>query len=306
MAKLHPDRAIELVARGQAGVFSLGQARTAGFTNRMVDARLRVGRWLRLTAGVYALPSHEGTFLRQCWAAVLAEPNSAIGGLAAAALWRLGSARPGRPELVVPPTGSARNPIARVHRYAHPKITTLRRLPITTISQTVFDIAGRSTHDEMEGVLDGALLGRQTTVADLDERLAAYQGTRRAGLPLMRSLLDDRRAEGWAPTESELERVLGKCLRGLPGDGRLLRQHPFPWRDARPGRVDFWLPGYNTLLEADGRRWHARLHDFDKDRWRDNLAVTHGVRSLRFTWVHLVERPSEVRELVIAVGSRAA
>jgi very-short-patch-repair endonuclease len=95
-------------------------------------------------------------------------------------------------------------------------------------------------------------------------------------------------------------------LRLLPGDVEVRRQTPFPWRDALPGRVDNWIPAYNAIVEADGRRWHARLRDFDRDRWRDNIAVSKGVAVLRFTWVHLTQRPREARELVLATGQQRA
>ena len=108
------------------------------------------------------------------------------------------------------------------------------------------------------------------------------------------------------PTESELERKLDRVLHHLPGEERVLRQQPFPWRDPASGRVDRWLPRSRIIVEGDGRRWHARFRDFDRDRWRDNVVAAHGIFVLRFTWVHLIERPREARELVIATGRRAA
>jgi very-short-patch-repair endonuclease len=47
------------------------------------------------------------------------------------------------------------------------------------------------------------------------------------------------------------------------------------------------LPEHRLIVEADGRRWHTRVADFDRDRWRDNEATANGYRTLRFTWVHL-------------------
>lgn len=290
------------LARRQHGVFNHSQAALIGFSDTMIADRVRGGGWLRLAPGVYALPSHPGTFLRQCWASILSEPSAAIGGMAAAALWTLGEIRPGRVEIVVPTDGNARHPLATVHRYADPLVTTRDGLPITTVAQTIMDIARRCSYERMDRIIDSALLGRLTTLPLLEERLAAYEGTRRAGLPLARAMISDRMKEGWAPNESELEHRLDPLLRQLPGDGRVLRQHSFPWRQAEAGRVDRWLPGYRLIVEADGRRWHARLADFDRDRWRDNVAASRGIFVLRFTWVHLTERPREARDLVIATG----
>lgn len=74
-----------------------------------------------------------------------------------------------------------------------------------------------------------------------------------------------------------------------------------------PGRVDFLLPDQRIVIEADGRRWHTRIADFDRDRWRDNQAAAHDHRVMRFTWVHLNHFVDDVVEIVDqAVTGRAA
>ncbi|MEO7555348.1 MAG: hypothetical protein ABIV94_01925 [Acidimicrobiales bacterium] len=304
MSASRPDRDAERLARHQHGAFNHVQARRLGFTDRMIHRRLATGSWLRVAPAVYVLPSHPGTFLRQCWAAVLAEPKAAVGGLAAAAVLGLEGVRPGPVELVVPPGSNHRNPLARLHRYAGPQLMRLDGLPITTIPQTVLDIAGRLSHEGMERVIDAAVLGRRVTLEALEQRAARYEGTRRPGLPLVRALLADRSAEGWAPPESELERVMAKVLRPLGLEVRW--QHELGWRDELPGRRDALLPQISTIVEGDGRRWHARFHDFDRDRWRDNVVVAHGYRPIRLTWVHLTQRPDEVRGLIRSLGRLAA
>ncbi len=298
------DRAVERIARKQHGAFSHAQATGVGLTARMIGRRVDSGAWLRVTRSVYALPSHPGTFLRQCWAAVLAERSAAIGGLTAAALHGLEGMRPGPIELIAPPGSNNRNPIARLHRYCDPELTALAGLPISTIPQTVLDIAARLPHDSMERIIDSAVLGRRTTVDALTARANVYEGTRRAGLPLVRALLEDRAADGWAPLESELERVMAKVLRPLALD--IDWQHQLDWRDELPGRRDAVVAGSRMIIEGDGRRWHARFHDFDRDRWRDNVVVSHGYRPIRLTWVHLTKRPDDVRSLVRATAQLAA
>lgn len=299
------DAAVDRIALKQAGAFSRIQARSTGMTDSMIDQRRALGEYLTLAPGVHALRSHPGSFLRQCWAAVLSEPDAALGAFTAGYFQRLDGIRQGAIELVAPPGSNARNSLARVHRFENVKVIVgPHGLPMTTVAQTVIDIASRCSYPRMDAILDDGLLVGRLTLDDLEERLAAYEGTRRPGLPLMRAMLADRREDGWQPTESELERRLFRILRGLPGDGRVERQQPFPWRDAPPGRVDAWLPGYWLLVEADGRRWHARTKDFDHDRWRDSVALAHGVPVMRFTWAHVTQRPHEVRQLVIAAGAR--
>jgi very-short-patch-repair endonuclease len=306
MTALAVDRAVEARARVQHGAFSRAQVLAVGGTKGLVGRRVRAGTWLRLDTAVYALASYPGTFMRQCWAAVLGSPGSAIAGLAAAAVWGLADYRPGRVELVVPRGGSARNRLAHVHRPETAVPTThLCGLPITTISQTVFDIAGRSSILRLERSIDDALLGGRLQLSDLDERLRFYTGRRRPGVSTLRVLIDERREAGWVPPESELEATLVRVLSRVPGRPRLVRQHRFSWREAVEQRVDVWIPEYRAIVEGDGRRWHARLTDFDRDRWRDNEAVAHGLRPLRVTWPHLTACPDEIVDLVSRVGELA-
>ncbi len=55
-------------------------------------------------------------------------------------------------------------------------------------------------------------------------------------------------------------------------------------------RVDALIPGWQAIIEADGRRWHTRVDDFERDLERDNDAVTHGYRPVRFSWHQLTAR----------------
>jgi len=82
-------------------------------------------------------------------------------------------------------------------------------------------------------------------------------------------------------------------------------QVPAPWS---PGdqRVDAFILEWRLILEADGRRWHARVADFDNDRWRDNQAAAMGLRVQRFTFTHLTQRRGEVAELIAAAGAATA
>src|SRR4051794_27620716 len=149
----HVDRAVERLARLQDGTFSHEQVLRAGGSDTMVADRLIIGTWIHLDTGVYALPSAPGTFRRQCWAAVLGNPGSAVARFAAAALLRFEDIRAGRVELVVPPTANARSTLARIHRYERPRIMELRGLPITTRAQTIFDIAYRLEFERLEAVV---------------------------------------------------------------------------------------------------------------------------------------------------------
>lgn len=292
------DRRIDRIAQKQCGAFSLEQLRAAGGGPNAAGYRIQLGRWIPLAPSVLAVASFAPTFERQCWAGVLGEPDASVGALSAAYLLGFPDFRPGRLELVVPPRSNARNGIARIHRYAGAKVTKRRGLPITTPAQTAFDIASRVGIDRLERAIDDQLLSGRMTLDDLEDRLTAYAESRRAGLPVMRVLVEERRAGGLGPAVSELERLGDRVLRRLAGRPTVVAEASFPWLDRGKGRVDRFLPDEGVIVEFDGRRWHARVKSFDADRWRDNQAAAAGLVVLRFTWAHLTLRPRDVLGII--------
>jgi hypothetical protein len=288
------DRAIEKMAYRQRGRFTYAQVLRAGGTDSIVRDRLASGAWIRVDPAVYALAPFAGDFISQCWTAELGNPGSAVAGLAAAAVLHFEDCRAGRPEIVVPPGSNARSSVARIHRYDGYLTTTVNGLLVTTRAQTLFDIAPRLSFDRLERVIDREVLDRRIGVGDLEERQSFYASTRRKGLPVMRALIDERSQIGWEPPASELERVADKLLKRLGGQPRIIAEASFPWLDHGRGRVDRYLPDDRIVLEIDGRRWHTRVEDFDRDQWRTSQIVAHGLLPLRFTYTHVTQRGVEV------------
>jgi hypothetical protein len=291
------DRRIATLAARQYNVFNRDQAFRLGASGRLMAARVRSGDWLLLDASVFGFPGSPGTWHRQLKIAELGTRDAAVAGRSAAVLHDLSGFRPTRPEICVPLTTRAVSRFATAHRYAGAGVTVVDGFRCTTIAQTLFDLAACGVGPwAIERAMDDAILGRRLQVADLEERLDAYRTARRHGAVLMRALIEERREDGWTPPESELEAVAAQVLaRACPG---WVRQHPLPFCGPAYGRVDFALPEQRLVVEADSRRWHARVADFDRDRWRDNEAVAAGWRVLRFTWVHLTAAADDVVALV--------
>lgn len=295
------DLRIDKLARAQHGAFSRQQAFELGASERFVTRRLTQNEWVRPVHAVYALARSAGTWLRQCMIAELSVEGSAIAGRTAAALHGLTGFRQGPIELLVPVNASCRHPWAALHRYSGAQLTHVDGIAVTTVAQTMFDVAPVVWPWPLERALDDALLEKRITVGELDERLRFYEGSRRPGLPRIRPLILERREETWIPPESELEALLLDVLERLPSRPRILRQAAMPWLAQQSGRVDVLLPDHRLVVEADGRRWHTRAADFDRDRWRDNQAAANDHRVMRFTWVHL----RDLADDVVAVVERA-
>lgn len=298
----NPDRAVERLARKQHGSFNHQQARSLGFSNTMIHDRVRTGIWLRLAPGIYALASAPSSWRRQYKAAELTHPQAAIAGLAAAKLHAVDGFRTARPEIVVPYTCKTRSPITDIHRSRDVPTITIDGIRVTSAAQMLFDLLPRINLDRLERVIDGQILSGQVSVAELRERRDALDLARRPSIGLWRTLVEERSADGWVCPESELESVLWHVLDGLPSRPDIERQATMPWWEPGKGRVDGLIVPWRTIVEADGRRWHARMNDFDNDRWRDNVAQAHGYRVLRFTYTHLHQRPDEVRQIVEETG----
>lgn len=299
------DQRVNDVAERQHGAFTRMQAYDAGASERFVARRLADGTWARPAPATFVLARSPGTWHRQVKVCELSVTGSAVAGLAAAALHELPGFRPGRPELWVPATANSRHKLATIHRYAGARHVAVAGIRVTTIPQTIADITGRVSPWILERTIDDALLEHRMTVPDLAERVEFYDGSRRPHLKLLRDLTAERGVAGYVPPDSELEALLwAGVLAAVPAEW--VRQAPAPWRDRGSCRVDAMAPANKLIIEADGRRWHARIADFDRDRWRDNLAAAHGYRVLRFTHLHLTTMVEEVRAVVASALTEQA
>jgi|GEM_PF-816086 len=292
------DEKLRKLAARQYWLVGRRQAFELGASTRFLDRRLQTGDLVRVERSVYGYAGHAMTWVRRLKAAELGTPEAAIAGLAAAALHGLAGFRRGGPEIVVPPGAICRHPTLVVHRQVGIRTTVVEGVRTTTIAQTLFDVAPRVTVWRLERAIDDALIEKKTDLAALEERLAFYEGSRRAGLPRLRSLMAERRDDGWMPATSELEARLYALLDRLPTQPTVVRQASWPWWPTARGAVDAYLPDHRLIVEGDGRRWHTRVADFDRDRWRDNQAAANGLRVMRYTWLHLTQMESETTALL--------
>ncbi len=298
------QRALEAVCRRQHGVFRRQQALALGFTERMVEQRLRAGDWIRLAPGLYASSAAPATWRRQAKAAELSVAGSVVSHRGAAVLHGIPGFRPGAIELTAPPTATARSPFAVVHRRALVAATDVDGISTTTLARTVADLAGRIPPSTLGAVFDDLVVRRQLSVDELRREHDRLAPTRCRGIGAVGRLLDQR-VDGEVPPATALERALQHVL----DDPRLpsvRHQAAFPWWPDAPYRVDAFLPAWRRIVEADGRLWHTREADFERDRWRDHLAQRNGFEVTRFTYRQLVDAPGYALEVLLDIGRRAA
>lgn len=274
------DRQVSPVFSRQLGLITRTQAVSAGGTREIIQHRLETGRWVRVGGGVYRLAGVPVTWEQRALAACLvAGPDAVVSYGAAAVLHGISGFRPGRPHITVPPTASARNPLATVHRATlDPPDRTLRhQIAVTSPARTLADLARTTTRELLEEAVDDVLCRRLTTI----DRLAADATGR------LRAVL-----AAWTPgalpgSPAEIDLVRALLAAGLPQPERQY------WIAAAHARVDLAYPRQRIAMELDSFRWHAGRRAFATDRSRGNRIVAAGWQLLRAT-------PDDPRSLVQA------
>ena len=66
--------------------------------------------------------------------------------------------------------------------------------------------------------------------------------------------------------------------------------------------VDAYISVWRLIVEGDGRRWHTRKADYERDRLRDNEATAHGYAVLRFTYEMLRHSPGDCLDTLLRTG----
>lgn len=299
-----PDHAFTRLVRRQHGAFNRRDARLAGFTNAMIRRRLANGRWLQLDRDVFAVAAFPNDWRQRCSAATLLHPAAALSHQSAGAHLGLDGLRPGRVHITVPPTAHHDTPLAVVHRSRHHDFSVDDGVRCSSFPQTMVQLAATLPEPALRAALHSGIGSAPRRLDQLEVRVAELRDRRMPGLRRLADLIDE--VHGESPTASELERALFAAAGQVPGMPPIRRQVSMPWSPDRETIVDGAVEPWRLILEADGRSWHARVDDFDRDRWRDNEAAVHGYHVMRFTHRHLRHHLDAVVEQIRRYGERVA
>jgi len=300
------DRLLAVVASRQHGVFSHRQAVATGATRRQIEYRRSAGAWIDLDYAVYALDSSPPTWHRQVMASILTKNRARASGVTAGALHGMANCRQGRPEITVPATGNAASKLAVVRRrsdFKTLKLVLIDRIPTFDAPTTLFDLASRLPPSHLQRTIDDCLVRGKVTADELRTVLDIYDGCRLSGTVAFRETVEEI-TDDYVPPESVLEALLLRVLDD-PRIPQVDLQARLSWWHELPHRIDVYVRPWALIIEGDGRTYHTKRADFENDRRRDNLAVAHGYRVLRFTYRMLNEDPAEVLRIVLRAGSHA-
>ena len=276
------DRYIENIARAQHGAFNIHQAQAVGFTKSMVRTRIADGTWRRELRGVYTLTVFTRTWEQRLMCAALSKRDAVIAGRAACAYQQLDGFSRCRPELAVPPGTNSESKVAKIHRFRSIESEVLDGIPVTTIRQSIIDVAGTVPYQRVRDAAELACIGGRLTIEELGQRFLEIEPLQLAGVGDVRKVLDELGDVGYVPPQSLLERDLYAILRELRIP--FVAQADVGWRAPQPMRLDALVPAWRLITEADGRRWHTRVVDRERDIDRDNVAAAHGFHVMRFSY----------------------
>jgi predicted transcriptional regulator of viral defense system len=275
----------ELAGR-QHGVVARRQLLAAGVSNAAIGRMAASGWLIRLHAGVYAVAGRQLETHGRWMGAVLAGgPNALLSHTSAGALWRIVDPIPG-PVHVTVAGGKRRRAGIVFHRsndLEHARAVR-NRIPLTTPSHTLLDLAATLSRRRLERALETAERLGLLDIAELTRLCEAARG--RKGTGCLCSVLAHYRP---APERrSELERrFLGVCREaGLP--------RPAVNVPVAGIEVDFLWPEARLVVEVDGFEFHRDRTAFERDRRRDARLQLAGYRVVRITYRRLVEEPESV------------
>jgi hypothetical protein len=275
-----------------------------GLGEDAIDARLRGGRLHRLHRGVYAvghgLVPTEGRWI----AAVLRIGDGAVlSHRSAAALWGIGRGlRQGRIHVSAPRRAQS-PPMIHRHRtrLAPDEATSRRRIPVTTLTRTLLDVASETSAEGLQGAIREAEYAHRLRIEDLKRLLDRHPGQR--GTRTLRSCLHCLDHGPRGRTRSRLETRFAALIAHT--------ELPRPALNA-PLDVDgfkieadcLWRE-QKLIVELDGARAHRTRAAFEADRERDRRLQAAGWQVIRVTWRQLDDPVPLLADLRRLLSSRS-
>ena len=282
------------VGRHNHGIVTRAELLDAGVTRREIARRRERGYLITEFPGVYRVGHRAPSVEARYMAAVKACGEGALlAGSAAGYFYGLTKGSPPIPHVTAPRQRRVRGIVTK--RSRHIEGTLRRGIPITTVAQTLVDLAATLSLADLARACHEAGVKYGTTPRQVEEVLARYPNAPGAGR--LRAVL-----HGKAPvTQSALE------CRFL----RLLEEHglPLPITNKPAGsfRVDCRWPAFALTVELDSYRYHNSRHSWEQDHRREREARARKDDYRRYTYGDVYENPhAMLRELRPLLGHRAA
>jgi very-short-patch-repair endonuclease len=287
--------AILAIAARSHGVCTRRALLESGIGDNAIDRRLADGTLHVVRRGVYTAPAIADD-LTPLFRAVLSVPNSVLSRQTAASRRGFPVAMPTIVHVTAPIGASRSVPGVIVHETRRLDSVDVEQgtdgLPITAPARTIFDLVPDLSQKRLHHVVTTQAAIGSPSVEELQACFLRLARRGRPGVARLRELLDELCADAQPVGESELE---GRVWQGLHRHHvlGLSPQYKPPWFDGSRGVVDFAHPKAAVIVEADGRRWHARHEAMAEDRRRDRRAAVNGWVVVRVMWEDVVHKSAE-------------
>jgi predicted transcriptional regulator of viral defense system len=289
---LRPWKRVVEVAATQWGVINNRQLRECGASRTTVWRWVAEGRVHPLHRDVYAVGHPAIPLEGRLTAALFFAGNGAtLSHHSAAWWWELSEKQPGLIDVSVPGRRRSTGGVV-IHCRRSFDRTWERRLPVTSVPQTLLDLAPTTSFD-----------GLRTFLAEAEYRrvdLQRVEAILRRGCPgsaRLRGALA-RRLPQLARCRSELERrfVFMCDARGLPLPEVNVRYRGFT--------IDAMWRAQRVAVELDGLDGHRTPAQLESDHQRDLMLRAAGFVVLRYTWNQVTCQPELVEADVRAALAR--
>lgn len=296
-----PNQRHARIFASQFGVITTCQAIDAGISKRTVLRRAAGKDWERVLPGIYRTQAVPRCWQQDLQAALLFAGKTAVAShLTAAVLWGLIERAGTAIELTVDrklriSSHSLVRIVAHRQKLEASEITRIGSFPVTTVPRTILDIAARLSIEELEAVIDTALLKGLTTVPKLAKELENNGGRGRQGSTNLRAALNPL-LDGQGARESELERKFLRFAKRykIPAP---TRQYRVKLRNATY-RIDFAYPEKKVAIETDSYRYHGGRREWRKDLARRNTLMELGWTVAHATLEDIEQEPDETAERI--------
>jgi hypothetical protein len=172
----------------------------------------------------------------------------------------------------------------------------VERIPVTSVTRTVIDLAGDLATEELEDLLDHVLAERLVPLSYLCGRMEAVGTRGREGTRLLAKLLAERTGQkhfAKSRPQRRLRRIIEDAGLPLPSF-----EHPVELPDGRRKYLDAFYAEQCLVIEVDSYRHHSTLGAFERDHTRNNGLVELGLTVLPVTPKQIKEDPAGVARLI--------
>jgi len=288
--------ALAPITARQAGAFHAKQAAGVGVDRRMINSAVRARALIRLHVNVFGFAGMAPSTQREVWASVLQVGDGIVGdhavGSHEAMLCARGIERVQfEPVVSVPPLANQRHAGIRVHRLGDLRgdmIEYVDGLPLTTVARGVIDVSSTFRRNRLDQLIDQlTITERVTTLGSIERTLRRSNRRGRRGIRVLQELLD---ARGAIAPRSRSEKLADELLArsDLPPP---VHEYPHPGWTLGDAFVDRAWADAMLIVEIDGRSWHQRDRDMQKDRARDRSAGLVGWFTARFLHSEVRDEP---------------